>query len=737
MAPSGAFPHTVTCVSHEIPPFRQRLREALASESLPVALGRALSLLSERRAEAFDGRDFTALRDSLAARRQAAVDSLPELVDQFTEAATAAGAVVYPPVDAATAVMTVLGILERHRVRTVVKSKSMAAEEIGLNAALEHAGIEVVETDLGEFLVQAARERPSHIVLPALHLTRERAAELINRVTGENLPPDPDRLVAAARRYLREKLIQAGAGITGANALVAETGSLVLVSNEGNARLTSGLPPVHVAIAGIDKLVPTLADATAILELLPRSATGQPLTSYVSFVTGPSRSADIEMSLSLGVHGPREVHVVLLDSGRSEMRQDPEFRAALQCIRCGACSNICPSYQQVGGHAMGHVYAGPIGLVLTPFLHSLDDVAGPQTLCAGCNACATVCPAGVPLPDLILSVRERAVEAGPAKHRIKSLALRALASQRLFDWGPRVVARLPGVQSLARLLPGSPLRARPLPNVLAHPFRDRIAGLAARSPAATVRVACFPGCLSDWMAPEIGEAAVELLQRAGVEVVPVAFPSCCGLPAINSGYRKPAIRMAKQTIEACEQADADWIVSTSTSCVGAVVHDYARLFADDPEWCARAERVAARMTDLASFLDRVGPPAFRPVAAPRTVTIHDSCQSKNTLRTEPQVRRLLAAAGYEVREAPDSGECCGFGGSFSFDHPEVARRMRRRKLNAFAATGASVICGDNPGCLAHLQAGERIDGAPPIRHLAELLRDALASTLSCPGVWAR
>jgi L-lactate dehydrogenase complex protein LldE len=231
--------------------------------------------------------------------------------------------------------------------------------------------------------------------------------------------------------------------------------------------------------------------------------------------------------------------------------------------------------------------------------------------------------------------------------------------------------------------------------------------------------------MSDWMAPQIGEAAVELLQRAGVAVVPVAFPSCCGLPAINSAYGEPAARMAKQTIEACERADVDWIVSTSVSCVGSVVHDYERVFADRPPWRARARQVAARTVDLASFLDRIGPPAFRPLAGPPVVTIHDSCQSKHALGTPATVRRLLTAAGYELREAPESGECCGFGGAFSFDHPEIARRMRQRKLNAFVATGASVVCGDNPGCLAHLQAGEPVDGAPTVRHLAELLRDAL------------
>ena len=707
---------------HTIPPFKERLREALESESLPVALGRSLPQLSERRDAAFRVRDFEGSQADLGGRRQAALDRMPELVDEFTAAAEAVGTVVHGPTDAAGAVATALQVLHDHEVQMVVKSKSMATEEIQLNAALEDDGIEVVETDLGEFLVQVAGERPSHIIAPALHITRERAAELISKATGEDLPPDPDVLVGAAARHLRSRFIDAGAGITGANALVAATGTVMLVSNEGNARLASALPPVHIVIAGIDKLVPTLADATTMLESLPRSATGQPISTYVSFISGPSRSADIELSLSMGVHGPRHVHIVLLDNGREAIRNDPRMRSALQCVRCGACSNVCPVYQQVGGHAMGHIYTGPIGLLVTPYHHGLEHITGPQSLCAGCGACASVCPAGIPIPDLILDVRERAVAEGHSGNGMKQRALGALANERLLERGARLAGKAPWLQALGRRLPGSPLKRRPLPKVQRRPFRDRIGDVAKSNPNATTRVAYFPGCLTDWLSPETGEAAVAVLEALGVAVEPAQFNSCCGLPAINAGYKDQATQMMRQTVEAIESLEVDALVSTSTSCVGAMLNDYVQLTDDDPSWAERARTAAGKVRDFTSFVAEQGLPDNMLGRASGVVTIHDACQSKHGLGLGPETRALLTDAGYTVVEAPPSGECCGFGGSFSFDHPEVAQRMRARKLEAFASTGAELVCADNPGCLLHLKEGPPVDGAGRTTHLAELLR---------------
>ena len=238
-------------------------------------------------------------------------------------------------------------------------------------------------------------------------------------------------------------------------------------------------------------------------------------------------------------------------------------------------------------------------------------------------------------------------------------------------------------------------------------------------------MAYFPGCLTDWLAPDTGEAAVRVLGISSA-VAPVVFKSCCGLPAINAGYRDPALRMAKQTIEAIEGSGVDTIVTTSTSCLGAIRHDYPRLLADEPEWRERALAAASRMVDFATFVEKHGGNGTTPAKPRGVVTVHDACQSRHGLGLGDGTRRLLEAAGYTVREAPYSGECCGFGGSFSFDFPAVAGRMRDRKLEAFKSTGAPVVCGDNPGCLLHLDSHGKTSDAPRPVHLAELLRDAAA-----------
>jgi L-lactate dehydrogenase complex protein LldF len=594
-------------------PFKRRLKHALASESVPVALGRALGAFRDRREAVFAEGEFPRVQEELRALKLDALERLPELVDRFTEEATRAGAVVHQAATAADARRIIGEIAAANGAKLVVKSKSMATEEIELNAYLQGRGVEVVETDLGEWIIQLLDDHPSHLIAPAIHLTREQVAALFTRVGGAPLPPETQPLVKFARRQLREKFIAADLGISGANIGIASTGTIVIVTNEGNADLVTTLPPVHVAVMGVEKIVPTLDEATAILKVLSRNATGQRFTSYVSMITGPSRTGDIELELATGVHGPVEMHIVLLDNGRWRTREDAALRDALTCIRCGACANVCPPYAVVGGHAFGHIYTGPIGLVLTAVHHGLDAAAGPQSLCASCNACERICPVGIPIPREIIEVRQRVTAAKglPLKKRAAVAALengalqavgRVVQAPFVRDGALRGVPFL-GDQLSWRALPAlanPPLRKR---DVLGRPAPPRLAGSAA----AGMRVAYFPACLTDNFSPKTGEAAVDVLRSLGCEVSMPGGWRCCGLVAANAGDAAAARPLLKETIAALERDDAGTIVTTSTSCAVMLLEDGPALLADEPAWRARAEAVAKRVVDFVRFVDDLTP----------------------------------------------------------------------------------------------------------------------------------
>jgi L-lactate dehydrogenase complex protein LldF len=380
--------------------FARNAQKALADKALQAALGRATGRFLRHRAEAvaaFPG--FEEARERASEIKRETLARLDEHLGRFIAEATRRGAVVHVARDAAQAREIAARIAKEEGVTLAVKSKSMASEEISLNLALQQAGVEVVESDLGEYIIQLAGEPPSHIIAPAVHKTREEISELFGRKLGEPPTDSIPALVAIARKHLRARFLAAGMGISGANFLVADTGSLVLVTNEGNGRMGTVLPRVHLAVAGIEKVIPRMADLPTFLRLLPRSASGQPISSYVSVLTGSRREGDAE--------GPERMHILLLDCGRSAILEG-KYREVLKCIRCGACLNSCPVYQSVGGHAYGWVYSGPIGAVLTPLLVGLPEAAPLPDASTLCGACGEVCPVKIPLPDFLLELRSDA-----------------------------------------------------------------------------------------------------------------------------------------------------------------------------------------------------------------------------------------------------------------------------------------------------------------------------------------
>ena len=720
-------------VDHLELPFPDRYDTALANKRLSTNITRYQQNWRVSRNTAMEEVGFIDLKAELRAAKAKALDNLEETIAQFVENATKNGATVHFAKDATEATDIFRRIARERAIRLVVKSKSMVSEEVELNHALEADGLEVVETDIGEWLVQKAGQRPSHIVGPALHMGREDVGELLNDKLGVPVSrTDIPNQVHTIRDIIRPAFFEAGMGMTGANALIAETGTIMMATNEGNGRLASSAPPCHVVIAGIEKLIPTWEDAVTQIRLLGRSGTGQRMTVYTTFISGPTPG--------------HEMHIVLVDNGRRVMNASPEFREALYCIRCGACANVCPPYREVGGHVFGHIYTGAIGLVVTPFHHGLEAVAKPQSMCLSCNACETVCPVGIPLPRQILDVRKMVV-ARNGLPTAKKVVLNAYARGRVFDLANRLAnkAQKPlqrGSHVRGRHVPGLKVQTtwRSMPAVANRPLRDRVKRyggklVASGAPlvqtkAAGMTVALFPGCMTDRFFPEQGEAIVTTLRALGCSVV---FPEglhCCGLPAANSGDEPHAVSMAKQTISALERTSADWVLSGSASCVATLAQDYLHLFRADPVWLEKAKDLSARVVDFTTFLDKVAELPAGSLAqgdGGMVVTYHDSCQGSNALGLREEPRRLLRdVLGAEIRELPENTLCCGFGGSFGFEYPEVSGRLMNRKLDNAESTGARVVVTDNQGCIMHLRGGCDAAGRPiQIRHLAEVVADRI------------
>ena len=399
-------------------PFTARVRRAVRDGHLHEAIGRATGQLEARRGAAFASLEQAELvRDRARHARLHALGRLDAMLETFERRLTENGVRVHWARDADEACRIVARLARERGLRRAVKAKSMLSEEIRLNPALEAAGVQVVETDLGEYVVQLADDRPSHIILPILHLTKEDVGRVMERRLAVPFTPRPAELCRVARERLRGDFLAADLGISGANFGVAETGTICLVSNEGNIRMGTTLPRVHVALLGIEKLVPTLADLDAMLKVLARSATGQKITVYTSLIHGPRRTPD-EIA-------PEEVHVVLLDHGRAATLAGEEAEI-LACIRCGACLNACPVFRAIGGHAYGTVYPGPLGSVLTPALRGLPEWRELPEASSLCGACREVCPVRIDLPRMLLGLRARGVARHGAPLRLR-LAMRAFA----------------------------------------------------------------------------------------------------------------------------------------------------------------------------------------------------------------------------------------------------------------------------------------------------------------------
>lgn len=694
---------------------RASIQAALTNPRQLKALETAMSHFRGVRAAALQEMEgVESLRDQAHELKIRSVRHLEEHLGLLVAQITRRGGVVFRARDAAEAVQYVLTLAQSRGVQTIVKSKSMVTEEIELNAVLAKQGFDVVETDLGERIIQLAGERPSHIVGPAIHKSKEEVAELFAKALGVDVAPDPSVITQHARRSLRSKFLAAEMGISGVNVAIAETGTLMIVTNEGNARLATSLPPIHVAVMGVEKVVPSFAEAALLLQLLTRSATGQKVTSYVTLITGPSVGLDGEQ---------REFHLVLVDNGRRRMQADARFVEALNCIKCGACANVCPTYRVVGGHVFGDVYSGPIGIPWSIFTR--DPLRAEQfaPLCISCGLCATVCPVKIPIPELIMHVKQIDVEAHgqPQVNRfiasiggLSGLASRtAPVSNWLLQnrWFRGLLERVVGLD-----------RRRPFPQYHRETFR---AWFRQHRPPrrGRVKVAYFVDLYADYNDPDLGRAVVRLLGQAGCDVeVPRQKQS--GMPLLSYGNVTRAKKIMAYNVKLLVDAvrSGGFVVASEPTAAYCLKTLYPHFLGT-----VDAHLVGERSFELFEFLrylERAGLARLSFRSRPGVVGYHMPCHLKSFL---PQSASLgfLERVGLVVK-AVDLG-CCGMAGTFGFkqgaDGFELSMAVGRPLFDAYRGLGVDLGVTESSVCRMQLEYGSGLRFVHPAQLLAASLED--------------
>lgn len=697
-----------------------QIKRAIAERPKRQALYRAMKRGRDNRAQTLatlpgGGAD---LRHKVREVKLRCLDCQQELVGQFAKNARKRGTTVFLAEDGAAAIGYILKLAQEKDARTVIKSKSLTSEEIEINPHLEEAGLQVVETDLGEFIVQQAHEKPFHLVFPSIHKTATEVAQMFSGLTGEDVAHDPKAIMKVVRRYFRTIFLNGDIGITGANVGIAESGAIVIETNEGNARLVSSIPDVHICIMGIEKIVETLEDALKMMLAHPVSATGQILTTYVTLMAGRS-----PLGLGQG-RSSRESHIIILDNGRTQMREDPIFQDALNCIRCGACMNICPTYGVVGGHTFGYIYPGPIGIPWTAAVHGLEKAGDFASLCISCGLCKEICPVDIDIPMMIAEVKHRDMENNPpplvnrVMMQVEALASVGSMMAPLSNWVLNnkplrwLLEKTMGIER-HRVLP--PFKRLTLQKQFKHRKKS-----AVTQPLR--QVAFFADIYANYNAPKLGMAAVEQLEERGCEVVMPAQKSS-GYPYIGYGdldrARKIAMYNVKQLATYAQKGyDIVALEPTAAYCLKRV---YPKLLNDQESVGIVAERTH-ELFDYLLFLDAELARPTQGEGFPlkhRRFGFHVSCHQR-PLSSGKSAMVWLKQHGAEV-ELIETGTCCGMGGTFGLKTGplgyELAQAVGEPLFEAFKATKVEAIVTESSVCRIHLQEGTNI----PVFHPLELL----------------
>ncbi len=700
--------------------YKHEIDEALNDKFLRKTLDKFAIDYRISREAVFSEIDGKEIIKQVADAKDDACQHIEELYAKFKEEAEKRGVIVHRAKDAKEANEIIAGIAKKHGAKKIIKSKSMTAEETHLNHRLEEDNCEITETDLGEWLIQLRHEGPSHMVMPAIHLSRYQVADDLTNVTGEKYDPeDIQRLVKVARVELRSKFIEGEIGISGANFCIAENGTFGIATNEGNARMVTTLPKVHIALAGLDKLIPDFETALTALTVLPRNATSQRITSYVSFINGAGEC-------QIGENNKKELHIVFLDNGRTEIAKDPLFKQVFRCVRCGACANVCPVFRMVGGHKMGHIYIGAIGLILTYFFHGKDKAAILSQNCIGCEACKDICAGGIDLPRLISEIRNKTADEVGRPMQIAFVG-KVMKNRKLFHrllkfarFSQKPVKTQDGfIRHLPDALFGKH-QFKSLPSLANQAFREMYQDYAYKLENPKMRVALFAGCAQDFIFPEHLIAFMKLMKANNVQVEFPEEQTCCGLPLQMLALKEVAVDIAHQNVKAIDASKYDYIVTLCASCASHLSHNYEHLIGSE------SAEFSSKVKDFSSFMNdivKIDPELYKKTA--EKVTLHIPCHQARSLGVMEQPRNLIAQVA-EYTPSKEEASCCGFGGTYSAKFPEISKELLGNKLRRIEESQAERIVTDCPGCVMQIRGGLHKTGSSvKAGHIAELLADNL------------
>ncbi|GAB1534536.1 LUD domain-containing protein [Geovibrio sp. ADMFC3] len=696
------------------------IRRSLNDKILYTNLKNFASAYKASKANAYAGLDFTAMTKEMNNLKAMTREKCEALFEEFKANAEKSGAKVYRASGSLDACKYIEKICKDKNIKSIVKSKSMTSEEIKLNAYLEKHGIKPVETDLGEWILQLAGEHPSHMVMPAIHKSRGQVADLFNALLNAGLDRENiDTMVKTARHALRSSYFEAGAGLTGANVAVASTGAIGIVTNEGNARLSATVPPVHFVLLGYEKLVPDFKTALKVVRMLPKSATGQRISTYTTWIKG-------QVPCETSETGQKEVHYIFLDNGRLAFFDHPLFSEALKCMRCGSCANVCPAYEMVGGHVFGHVYLGAIGLIMTAMFHGEKKARDILKMCIGCRACSTNCPSGIDLQKIIAELNVNIGGKFGLNPLKKFLYSNILSSGKRFrvimKAGSILAAPLTAAGKIKKIpFAGREINFRELPSIKQKTFTDIMSGRSSvQNPKG--RIFFYPGCAVEYFYPQMGTALVNFLEKQGYQVDTPDKAACCGLPAIHGGDGEGG----RKTISAClaqmkKPDDYEAYLVLCPSCGFAVKEDFKHYTEDRPEDFKKAGLISEKVKSFAMFIKdkRLTDVSFNKEAK---VTYHTPCHQKRGLGSSAE-DLLASLLGDSFIPMQDSDVCCGFGGSWSVEYPGISAGILDKKTENIEKTGADTVLTDCPGCVIQIAGGLGKKGkSTKVMHLSEFLR---------------